>query len=585
MWSARSALPQPLRAPFEVVDEPALPRSLGRSLWYSRAAVAAALLLIVIAASSIRFAPLRGDHFPVNDGGLFWAMIEDLRANGFRLPAVTSYNGLEIPFAYPPLALYLAAGLATLLGVDSIEVVRVMPAVISILTTLAVFPLARRLTGDVWMAVFATAAFAVLPRSYIWMVMGGGVTRSLGFLFAVLAITQLYDLYDTGGRRPLLLAALFATGAVLSHMEGGWLVVYSSIAFWGNGRRGLDGIRDTCILGAIGLALTAPWWGTVLAQHGLEPFLAALNSGERFSVGLSLLARFAFSDTPGFDLIALFGLAGVFTSIRQRHLLLPSWMLLIFIMDPRAGSTYAMMPLAMLSAIGFFDLARGVRGASSRERVSDLAARRPSWLNEALAALPPISAAAAVGVLWLAAVIAAPVATSEPLHILSPEDREAMAWVRDYTDLDARFLVLTPAAGWWSDIQGEWFPALAERRSVATPQGREWIAHDTFDDAVERHLNASWCGWFDTVCMRDWAEENGRPFDFVYVPIGSPAAFRAEALAEGDPETARRSPVPDCCTSSFESLLRSEGFRLRYRNDRVAIFEWLGAEPGSRLAF
>jgi hypothetical protein len=553
--------------------------SLGRALWYSPPAVAAALLLVLVAAALIRFEPLRGDHFPVNDGGLFWVMIEDLRANQFRLPAVTSYNGLDIPFAYPPLALYVAAFVATVLRVDSIEVVRLMPPIVATLTTLAVFPLARRLSRDVWVAVFATGAFAVLPRAYIWMVMGGGVTRSLGFLFAILAITQLYDLYDRGGRRPLLLAALCSAGAVLSHMEGGWLVVYSSIAFWANGRRGGGGVRDTFILGGIGLVLTAPWWGTVFAQHGIGTFTAALHSGERFSVGLETLSRFAFSETPGFDVIALFGLAGIFTTVRERHLLLPSWMFLIFMMDPRAGSTYAMVPLAILAGIGFVDLARGTSTLPPNELAAELAARRPRWLTEALAALPPVSAPAAIGVLWLASVIAAPVATREPLHILSPEDREAMTWAREVTPVDARFLVLTPTSGWWSDIQGEWFPALAERRSVATPQGREWVADDTFDEAVQRHVDASWCGWFDTVCMREWVEVNGRDFDFVYVPIGSLAAF--QQAAEEKPRTA----VPDCCTSSFDALLRSDGFRLRFRNDRVAIFEWVGEETGSRLAF
>lgn len=552
---------------------------MGRALWYSRPAIGVALLLVLLAAASIRLAPLRGDHFPVNDGGLFWVMVEDLRANGFRLPAVTSYNHLGIPFAYPPLALYVVAAIATVLRVDSIEVLRLMPPVVSIFTTLSVYPLARRVSGDALVAVCAAGAFAVLPRAYVWMVMGGGVTRSLGFLFAVLAITQLYDLYDHGGRRPLVLAAMFSVGAVLSHMEGGWLVVYSSIAFWANCRRGAGGVRDTFILGGIGFVLTAPWWATVYSQHGIEPFQAALNSGESYSVGLQLLARFAFSDTPGFDVIALFGLAGLFTTIRERHLLLPSWLFLIFIMDPRAGSTYAMVPLAILAGIGFVDLARGTAVGVP---ATQLSVRRPRWLEEALSALPPVSAAVAVGLICLAALIAAPVATREPLLVLSREDREAMTWVSDFTSPDARFLVLTPAAGWWSDMQGEWFPAIAERHSVATPQGREWVPNDTFEAAVQRHLDASWCGWFNTVCMREWAEENSMPFDFVYVPIGSPAAFAALAA---DQDIEPRSPIPDCCTSSFDSLTHSSGFRLRFRNDRVAIFEWMGEPPGSRLAF
>jgi hypothetical protein len=449
-----------------------------------------------------------------------------------------------------------------------------MPVFFSVATTLAVFPLARRLTGDPWMAVFATAAFAILPRAYVWMVMGGGLTRSLGFFFAVLALSQLWDLYERGGRRPLLLGALFATGAMLSHLEGGWLVVYSSIAFWANGRRGASGLRDTFILGGLGLLLTAPWWGTVLARHGLEPLIAALNSGERFSSGLSMLANFTFTDTPGFDILAVFGLAGLFSCLRQRQLLLPSWLFLIFVMDPRAGATYAMVPLSILAAIGFVDL---VRGAADRLPHSLGEGRRtPSWLSEARDILPPVPAVLAVGVLWLAAGISAPVATREPLYILPPADREAMEWVRQSTPLDSRFIVLTPASGWWSDMHGEWFPALSGRHSVTTTQGHEWLLHEPFDDAIQRHVDASWCGWAEAVCLLNWAQQNERPFDFVYVPVGA-----SQAYAEPNPRT----PVPDCCTNSFRSLSDSEGFRLRYRNHRVAIFEWIGERPGARLAF
>jgi hypothetical protein len=54
------------------------------------------------------FHVLRHD-FPLNDGGLFHAMAADLRANGFVPPAHTSCGAGDIPFAYPPLGLYLAA--------------------------------------------------------------------------------------------------------------------------------------------------------------------------------------------------------------------------------------------------------------------------------------------------------------------------------------------------------------------------------------------------------------------------------------------------------------------------------------------
>src|SRR3972149_806702 len=49
---------------------------------------------------------------PINDGGMFFAMTEDIRRAGYALPEYTSYNGGAIPFAYSPLGFYLAAVLA-----------------------------------------------------------------------------------------------------------------------------------------------------------------------------------------------------------------------------------------------------------------------------------------------------------------------------------------------------------------------------------------------------------------------------------------------------------------------------------------
>ena len=48
----------------------------------------------------VRFAPTVISGSVINDGGMFYAMIEDLKATGFLLPSATTYNNLQIPFAY-----------------------------------------------------------------------------------------------------------------------------------------------------------------------------------------------------------------------------------------------------------------------------------------------------------------------------------------------------------------------------------------------------------------------------------------------------------------------------------------------------
>lgn len=57
----------------------------------------------------VRIFPVLGSEMPINDGGLFFAMARDIQAANFKLPLETSYNLAGIPFAYPPLALYIAA--------------------------------------------------------------------------------------------------------------------------------------------------------------------------------------------------------------------------------------------------------------------------------------------------------------------------------------------------------------------------------------------------------------------------------------------------------------------------------------------
>ena len=64
----------------------------------------------------VRAVPLVAAGFPLNDGGLFYAMAEDVRRAGFALPMYSSYNGVGIPFVYPPLAFYLAAALDAVRG-------------------------------------------------------------------------------------------------------------------------------------------------------------------------------------------------------------------------------------------------------------------------------------------------------------------------------------------------------------------------------------------------------------------------------------------------------------------------------------
>jgi hypothetical protein len=69
-----------------------------------------------------------------------------------------------------------------------------------------------------------------------------------------------------------------------------------------------------------------------------------------------------------------------------------------------------------------------------------------------------------------------------PQPVLRPikqSDRAAMQFIADNTPEDAKFVVLMPQS-WFEADSAEWFPLLAQRQSLTTPQGLEWISSAQF---------------------------------------------------------------------------------------------------------
>src|SRR5512133_240620 len=89
------------------------------------------LVLALVVGGYVRLVYVLASPFPLNDGGLFYQMTQELIANHFRLPAITDYNHLGIPYAYPPLAFYLTGLLSQLSGWSLLEIYRVLPAVVT----------------------------------------------------------------------------------------------------------------------------------------------------------------------------------------------------------------------------------------------------------------------------------------------------------------------------------------------------------------------------------------------------------------------------------------------------------------------
>src|SRR5207249_3628153 len=146
----------------------------------------------------------------------------NVRHSHYVLPEFTSFSGAEIPFAYPPLAFYVAALIADLTGRSSLDVLRVLPSVVAGGVLLAFWILARSLLTSKAAVMIAVLAFAALPSSFSYLIVGAGLAKSFGLLFALLALAAAYQMY----RRPSPTRALAVAGlgalSLVSHIEMAW---------------------------------------------------------------------------------------------------------------------------------------------------------------------------------------------------------------------------------------------------------------------------------------------------------------------------------------------------------------------------
>jgi hypothetical protein len=455
-------------------------------------------------------APLQAS-FPLNDGGLFYAMIIDLQETSYTLPLHATYNSAEIPFAYPPLAFYLTGLLSDLLQISVIELVRVLPAIVSALTIPAFYFLAREITDSKVQIVFGVFAFALLPRDFAWLIMGGGITRSFGMLFAMLTMTFAYRFYNGHSARHLLACILLGTLTILTHPEATVHAAITALIFYLWKDRSWKGFGLSLAIGVGILVLTAPWWGTVIARHGIGPFQAAMTASgqDNFNplIGTLIFLRFLFTNEPFLPILSVLGLIGIFASLSRRQTFLPAWIFLLHLIEPRGGTLYMMIPLALLIGEALetviIPVLNQTGNVDNSEFVNLLRGKVSRYFLVFLFVHSTISA------------------YSTSLNIqdelsLKQSDLDVFAWVRENTPVNAQFLLLTgqlPLRDAWS----EWFPVLSERQSQATIFGYEWVNDGQFGDRVEAYENLQACAYESIDCLDNWHQGLGGDYSYVYL--------------------------------------------------------------------
>ncbi len=307
------------------------------------------LLFACFFGAIVRIYPVVMADFPLVDGGMFYTMIRDLQAANLSLPRFTTYNQIQIPFAYPPLGFYLGAILNETTDVSVVQLIQWLPLIFNLFTLPVFYIFLKRILNSETLAALATLIYALTPNSYWWTVVGGGLTRSLGTFFFALPLLCVHHMY-LEKKAGWVVASIFSAALlVLSHLTWAMqaLVVVALLwFFFGRNRQGL--IHSFVVAGGV-LLLTSPWWWSVVSMHGLGVFALAFQVNHSRWLAWTILFALSFTGEST-TVIAVFALVGLFIHLARGNYFFAVWALLCLLSDPRGGTYASVFPFAVLAA-------------------------------------------------------------------------------------------------------------------------------------------------------------------------------------------------------------------------------------------
>ncbi len=460
------------------------------------------LVLGIVLGGVLRFIPPTLAGFPVHDGGMFYYMVEELKSNHYALPAFTAYNQSSIPFAYPPFGFYVTALLSTLFRTPVLDVIRWLPPLVSTLALPTFFGMAKEILDSKNQAALAVLFFGLLPGSFEWTVMGGGITRAFGLLFMLLTIRFANRLYVRTDFLTAGATALFGALAFLSHPQSGLQAALISILLWLFRGRSKKTFFWSAFVAICVIGLTSPWWGTVLSIHGVPPFLSVMrisNGGVFYLIKILLLWL---EKGPVVTLTAAIGVTGLLAALAKKNYLLPIWLVLPFFVDSRTANDMGrVVAVSMLAGFGF-DMVLAPALLVLRKRAGE-------WFSDRYIAF---SLFTIVFTLFIGSSIFSFKLAERSLPVA---DRETMNWIEKNIPPGNDFLLLTGEQYSMNDPFQEWFPAMTNQHSQTTLQGGEWIRGEDFFPFYGELVAIQTCSSLD--CINNKTEQIGLRYQYLLI--------------------------------------------------------------------
>lgn len=419
-----------------------------------------AFLIAILVSAPLLFYNAFAHDFPMGYAGLFTQMAHQIADANFALPSDSpSYGPGGIPFAYPPLGLYLLAIFIKLTGKYYIFL-RFLPPIFSLLTVGLTFFLAQKFFKKPFISTAVAILAATSVDLYIAHTWSAGVVRAPAFIFAILVLYFYSPDPDDRSTQDILFSGLFFGLAALSHLAYAlfcffWIMVASiSLRNW------KKALIDPFLAGLIALAVASIWIIPSASRYGWQVFFGAFNShgGNELMMGSFSLASFIrlsqinlapILSTPLLAVLVLVG--GFYLFFHKRYRFIFFFLLTISIFPENARFVYWLGCFFAAYGLWFFS-------AQLHERISkQVRIYQSVWMAVLVISI--------LGILWRGGFIA----ISRFTPFLNVSALELQEKSSDIFLRDGAYLALL------IQDEAEWMPFLIQREPLVSQWGSEWL--------------------------------------------------------------------------------------------------------------
>lgn len=412
---------------------------------------------------------------PFRTGGLFLEFARQIQNNGYRLPErIPFYTEGGIPFAYPPLPFYLEAFLIDHIPISEYIIGNLLPPIISILALFCFYRFVQELDLDKKTKQASLLAYAMMPVSFLEHIESAGLAEAFGSLALICFAFALARTCKkrTAGR--YIFAGIMWAFCILcspGSIYASILIVFIYVCLIFAREKNSTILQKTVSLvscGAIAIALSSPYWLTVILNHGLDVFTGSFASqhGNFLLETVEKIAYFQVSRGNVYFLWDVMIFSGIMWAWSKRHYGLLAWFF-IFFSIPRESIWLVALPASILAGMG---MALVFGRLVTRKHFAQFS-RTLFWAVFYLYVfLYPF---------WMIKIF-----NNAYQKGYWPAAIAGMQWADDNMPIDSKMIVLS------NDQAREWVPHVSRRTVLNVHQGAEWEP-DTYQNiiALNRELD------------------------------------------------------------------------------------------------